>query len=107
MTYDCMSLEEQKRVAGFHFEADRKRTLVGQLLARQAASRWSGVPDRDLRFARNEQGKPYAVGLPVEFSIRHSEDPELLERFFRLWTGKEPCAKQTGKSFLRSAATTP
>ena len=35
-------------------------------------------------------------GAPGEADFSYTEDPELIQRFFRLWTGKEACAKRQG-----------
>lgn len=70
--YSLMTGDKKQRVDRFRFFDDKKRTVAGEMLARQAISEWCGVKPESIRFAVNENGKPYAVDLAVEFSISHS-----------------------------------
>ncbi len=72
--YSLMSEEKKRRVDRFRFEDDKKRTVVGEMLARQAISEWCGVPEESIVFEITEHGKPYAKDLNVEFNISHSAD---------------------------------
>ncbi len=72
--YSLMSEEKKRRVDCFRFEDDKKRTVVGEMLARQAISEWCGVPEESIVFEITEHGKPYAKDLNVEFNISHSAD---------------------------------
>ena len=72
--YSLMCEEKKRRVDRFRFEDDKKRTVVGEMLARQAISEWCGVPEESIVFAIAEHGKPYAKDLNVEFNISHSAD---------------------------------
>ena len=72
--YSLMSVEKQHRVDRFRFEDDKKRTVVGEMLVRKAISDWCNVAVEDVIFDYEEYGKPYAVGLNVEFNISHSGD---------------------------------
>lgn len=72
--YSLMSEDKQHRVDRFRFLDDKKCTVAGEMLARQAIAEWCGVQPEIIRFAVGEQGKPYAVGLCVEFNISHSGD---------------------------------
>ena len=72
--YSLMSKEKQQRVDRFRLEDDKKRTVVGEMLARKAISEWCNVPAETIQFDKNEYGKPFAVGLAVEFNISHSGD---------------------------------
>lgn len=72
--YSLMSEEKKRRVARFRFEDDKKRTVVGEMLARGAISKWCGIPEESIIFEIAEHGKPYAKDLNVEFNISHSAD---------------------------------
>ena len=72
--YLLMSEEKKRRVDRFRFEDDKKRTVVGEMLARRAISKWCGVPEESIVFEIAEHGKPYAKDLNVEFNISHSAD---------------------------------
>ena len=72
--YSLMSEEKKRRVDRFRFEDDKKRTVVGEMLARRAISKWCGVPEESIVFEIAEHGKPYAKDLNVEFNISHSAD---------------------------------
>lgn len=69
-----MSEKKKRRVDRFRFQDDKKRTVVGEMLARQSISEWCGVPKESIVFEIAEHGKPYAKGLNVEFNISHSAD---------------------------------
>lgn len=70
--YALMSGSQQERVNRFRFEDDKKRTVAGQMLAKNAIAAWCKVPAESVVLAESETGKPYAVDLPVEFNISHS-----------------------------------
>lgn len=72
--YSLMSEKKKRRVDRFRFQDDKKRTVVGEMLARQSISEWCGVPEESITFEIAEHGKPYAKGLNVEFNISHSAD---------------------------------
>lgn len=72
--YSLMSDDKQQRVDRFRFVDDKKRTVVGEMLARKAIAKWCGVTPKSITFGVKEHGKPYAKDLPVEFNISHSGD---------------------------------
>ena len=72
--YSLMSEEKNRRVDRFRFEDDKKRTVVGEMLARGAISEWCSVPEESIAFEIAEHGKPYAKNLNIEFNISHSAD---------------------------------
>lgn len=72
--YSLMSTDKQRRVDRFRFVDDKKRTVVGEMLARKAIAEWCGVSPESISFGKKEQGKPYAKDLTVEFNISHSGD---------------------------------
>lgn len=72
--FSIMSEDKQRRVDRFRFVDDKKRTIVGEMLARKAISKWCNVAPESIVFGIKEHGKPYAKDLPVEFNISHSGD---------------------------------
>lgn len=72
--YLLMSEEKKRRVDRFRFEDDKKRTVVGEMLARMAISEWCGAAEESIIFEIAEHGKPYAKDLHIEFNISHSAD---------------------------------
>ena len=71
--YYAMADEERRRKTDACRNADdRLRSVAGDHLARLAISEHCGVPMESIRFARTEDGKPYAVDLDVHFNISHS-----------------------------------
>lgn len=72
--YSLMSEGKQRRVDRFRFEDDKKRTVVGEMLARKAIAEWCNVPEESIEFDKNKYGKPFVKYLDVEFNISHSGD---------------------------------
>lgn len=70
--YSIMSEDKQRRVDRFRCVDDKERTVAGEILARKAIAEWCGVPAENIAFAKHEFGKPFAIGLDVEFNISHS-----------------------------------
>ncbi len=144
-----MTEEKRQRVDRFRHIEDRKRSVLAELLARQAVARRCGRPEAELVFAADARGKPYVEGLDIEISLSHAgalavcavsdrpvgidveqlvpvnlaaarhvftpeeqaellghppapgeltdtEDPVLLDRFYRLWTQAEAYGKWSG-----------
>lgn len=46
---------------------------AGYTLARKMISEYLSVPESDIVFSVDKNGKPYAVGLDVHFNISHSD----------------------------------
>ncbi len=69
--YGLLSAEKRARVDSMRQADDQKRTVAGEMLARQAIAQWCGVAAEAIVFARTDHGKPYAVGMDVEFNISH------------------------------------
>lgn len=70
--YSQMSREKQLRVDKFRFEEDKYRSVTGEMLAKKAIASWCGIQIDRIALSATSNGKPYAPGLPVEFSISHS-----------------------------------
>ncbi len=72
--YLQMSEEKRQRVDRFRFEDDKKRTVAGEMLVRKAVSEWCYIQPDKIMIDTGKYGKPYIVGLDVEFNISHSGD---------------------------------
>ena len=72
--YELMDAEKKARVDRFRFAEDKKRTVVGDMLARTAIAKWCQVPAQSIVFGKNNYGKPFAKDLAVEFNVSHSGD---------------------------------
>lgn len=72
--YSLMSLEKKQRVDRFRFTDDKKRTVASEMLARKAIAEWCYVSVEEIQFGLSEYGKPFVMGLAVEFNISHSGD---------------------------------
>ncbi len=53
-------------------EAARRRTVLGEWMAKCALAEGTGQRVEQIRLERDNHGKPYAVDLPLFFSISHS-----------------------------------
>ena len=70
-----ISTARQERIKGFKFFKDAQRCLFGEILARYAICRRLSIKNTELKFTRNEYGKPTILepeGLC--FNISHSGD---------------------------------
>ena len=72
--YSLMSDEKKQKVNRFRCEDDKKRSVIGEMLARKAISEWCNVAEESIVFNIGEYGKPYTKDLNVEFNISHSAD---------------------------------
>ncbi len=71
--FSLMSDEKRARTLKLKPD-DRLRTVAGEMLARCAISEWCGVSAEEIVFLKDENGKPYAKNLDVQFNISHSGD---------------------------------
>ena len=120
-----MDETRRRRVADIAGEDDRKRTVAGELLARQMLAARLGCPEKDVPLSWDELGKPSVEREGVYVSVSHSGawavcvtadapvgvDVEVVrsaqEKFMRrvcsqqeIWTAKEALFKLTGKGPL-------
>lgn len=72
--FSMMSEARKNAVLRYKNEKDRKRTVLGEYLARKAVSALLDVDEKSIRFDRDENGKPFVLGLDAEFSVSHSGD---------------------------------
>ncbi len=69
-----MSEERKAEVLRLKSAEKQAQKIAAHHLCRSSISEYCGIPEETIRFARTESGKPYAVGLPVQFSVSHSGD---------------------------------
>lgn len=72
--YSLMDFKKQKRVTTYKNNKDKKRTLAGEMLARQMISTYCNVAPEEISFEYGLYGKPNAKYLDVEFNISHSDE---------------------------------
>lgn len=73
-SYNMVSENCKSKAKCFRFEADRLRTIIGELLARYGICNCFGIDASKLSFNVSEFGKPYIDGIPYYFNISHSDD---------------------------------
>ena len=69
-----MSEERMAEVLRLKSSEKQAQKIAAHHLCRSSISEFCGIPETDIILARTESGKPYAVGLPVHFSVSHSGD---------------------------------
>lgn len=70
--YALMTPTKRARVERFRYTADKERTVVGDMLARQLISKRCSIDENNIRFQIGKHGKPYVAELSVYFNISHS-----------------------------------
>lgn len=70
--YERMDEGRRRRCDRYRREADRRRCILADALARRALAQAAGTRGEALTFQQTETGKPYAVGLDCHFSLSHS-----------------------------------
>jgi len=76
-----LSPGERARVDRFHFEADRRRSVIGRGYLRLLLGEILGSPANELKLEYDEFGKPSLTagqGLPLQFNVSHSGDVILI-----------------------------
>jgi 4'-phosphopantetheinyl transferase len=71
-----LTSEETERYSRFVFEKDRRQFLLTRALERDVLSRYLGVEPSELKFTRNEFGKPvisHPFGSPITYSLSHTK----------------------------------
>ncbi|MGC2778025.1 MAG: 4'-phosphopantetheinyl transferase superfamily protein [Bradyrhizobium sp.] len=67
-----LTSEETEHAARFHFEADRRRSIVGRASLRHLLSHRLGGDARQFRFERGAHGKPFLPNSEYHFNLSHS-----------------------------------
>lgn len=69
--------EEKERISRYVFQDDAKSSLIGRLMIRKFVHLFSSIPYDEIRFGRDDRGKPYLLGagdIPISFNISHQGD---------------------------------
>lgn len=72
-----IQLEEKKRISRFVFQNDAKSSLIGRLMLRKYVHVATNMPYEEIRFGRDDKGKPYLLGagdISIGFNISHQGD---------------------------------
>ena len=72
--FALMSDLRKAEVERMRFEGDKRRSVLGEWLARKAVSALCGLAEKDILFAKTENGKPYCLNAETFFSISHCKD---------------------------------
>lgn len=70
--YSIIDAERRQQIDRLRSVNSKKQVVAGEMLLRKAVAKRYGILEETIRFRKNKYGKPYAVGLQVEFSISHS-----------------------------------
>jgi 4'-phosphopantetheinyl transferase len=72
---EVLSQDERARAQRYHFEADRRRSIIARGLSRLLLAHCLGESPRRLQFAYNPFGKPALApghARPLQFNVSHS-----------------------------------
>lgn len=72
--FTFLSEERKSAVLRMRSENDRKRSVLGEMLARRGIAKRLGICEREIAFKRSEKGKPFCTDASVCFSISHSKN---------------------------------
>lgn len=70
--YGMLSEERKLALARINKKERVYASILGEWMAREMLSKYSGMPKDQIRLARTPKGKPYAENLPYHFNISHS-----------------------------------
>ncbi len=72
--YDQMDKTKKRRVDRLKLSDSKKRTVVGDALARRAIYESCGIDKSKIKFYYSEKGKPFVRDVDLFFNISHSYD---------------------------------
>lgn len=72
----CIQVEEKDRLTRFVFKKDVKSSLIGLLMLRKFVYESSGKPYNEIKFIRDDKGKPQLEDktLKLNFNVSHHGD---------------------------------
>lgn len=75
--FPLLNTEEAVQQKRFHFEKHRHQYLITRAMIRTLLSRYVDIPPEQLRFIKNEYGRPELVKeqqkLPIHFNLSHTD----------------------------------
>ncbi len=71
-TFDMMSETRRKAILRYRHENDRRRSVLGERLARKGVSKLCGIAESEIKLARTEKGKPFVTNAKAFYSVSHS-----------------------------------
>ena len=72
--FALMTEDKKERINKMRFKDDKKRSVIGEMLAKKAISDISGIPVENIILKTTEKGKPYIENSVIHFNISHCED---------------------------------
>ncbi|MFJ7837979.1 4'-phosphopantetheinyl transferase family protein [Lysinibacillus sphaericus] len=70
-----ISAERKEKVSKFHFDEDKKRSILAEVLLRHSLKRDFGMTNDHIHFTINEYGKPNLQNFDhIHFNLAHSGD---------------------------------
>lgn len=70
-----LSAEKRDKILKFHFDIDKKLSVASDLFIRYLACQYLNVNNSELRFGRNEYGKPFLVDVDdFHYNISHTRN---------------------------------
>lgn len=67
----CIQPEEKQRLSKFVFKNDFKSSLIGRLMMRKFVHEALDLSYKEVRFLRDEKGKPYLNNTKISFNVSH------------------------------------
>ncbi len=72
MAWAMMAETRKAALARIEKKERVEASILGEWMARELLSKYSGMPKDQIRLACTPKGKPYAENLPLHFNISHS-----------------------------------
>ncbi len=72
--FEMMSDTRKSAILRLRFDGDKKRSILGEALARKAISKKCNIAEKDILFHREDYGKPFCANADIHFSISHSKE---------------------------------
>ncbi len=72
--YDLLHPQKKSQVDKFHFADDKKRSVCGDMLAKNTIAQLTNIPAEEITLDVKENGKPYPINIDLHFNVSHCED---------------------------------
>ena len=72
--FALMTEDKKERINKMRFKDDKKRSVIGEMLAKKAISDISGIPVENIILKTTPNEKPYIENSVIHFNISHCED---------------------------------